>query len=227
MQVGKEFDKLEPDYTAKITRWVPHYREMLTSLATDYPDGFEPVTILDLGVGNGNSSALLHRAFPEADFVLVDASAKMIETCQQRFAGFRHFTFAEKYFQDLHFMPNTFDLVVGALSIHHLAGAEKRKLFEDVHLWIKPGGFFSIGDFFVDPKDEQEHKRVLGEWERLARAQGSNDDDWVYLMEHYEKYDFPNSYEDQLQWMVEAGFTDTRIPFIRDSFGTIRGRKSI
>ena len=222
MQVGKEFDKLESDYTAKIIRWVPYYQEMISSLSEGYPPDFAPLSILDLGAGNGNVSALLQNRFPDADKVIVDASAKMIATCKKRFSGFEQFSYVEKYFQDLHFLPASFDMVVAGLSIHHLQGAEKEVLFRNVHAWLKPGGVFSICDLFVNPEDEVEHQRVLGEWERLARMQGSTDEDWAYLMDHYDKYDHPNSYEQQLYWMKNAGFEQTSIPFIRDCFGTIR-----
>ena len=35
---------------------------------------------------------------------------------------------------------------------------------------------------------------------------------WEWLMEHYDAFDKPDDYNDQEQWLKEAGFNDIRIP---------------
>jgi tRNA (cmo5U34)-methyltransferase len=75
-----------------------------------------------------------------------------------------------------------FDLVVSALAVHHLDGAGKRELFARVAGVLGPGGFFVLGDVVV-PADGQT---------------GPIEIDWVM--------DLPDSVEDHLAWLGEAGF---------------------
>jgi tRNA (cmo5U34)-methyltransferase len=75
-----------------------------------------------------------------------------------------------------------FDLVLSALAVHHLDGAGKRELFARVAGVLKPGGCFVLGDVVV-PADGQT---------------GPIEIDWVM--------DLPDSVEDQLDWLGDAGF---------------------
>ncbi len=227
MLVGQEFDKLEDGYTDKIRRWVPHYDDLILSLVDGLPKDFEPQTALDLGAGNGNTTFVVRKQFPEVDMVLVDASAKMITSCADRFGASEAFTYVEKYMQELSFLPRTFDLVVAGLSLHHLEAADKQALFGRVHEWLRPGGRFLASDIFVDTKDDDTHQHALSEWERLAREQGSSDEDWQYLMEHYAEYDHPDSFDDQMKWLREAGFPQVSIAFSRGYFGTVQAIKTM
>jgi len=220
--VGLEFDRLEDGYTDKIRRWVPFYDELLQSLFTDLPADFRPKSILDLGTGNGNVTFLATQLFPEADYILVDASAKMISHCAQRFGDSDQFIYKQRYLQELSFLPASFDLIVAGLSLHHLQAGEKQELFKKLWRWLRPAGVFASTDLYVDRSQEEEHAAVLKEWERIAREQGSDTDDWEYLMEHYDKYDYPHSFEDQLQWLRDAQFADQRIVWVRGAWGTIQ-----
>lgn len=223
--VGLEFDRLEDGYTDKIRRWVPFYDDLLKSLFTTLPTDFRPKTILDLGAGNGNVTFLAMQVFPEADYVLVDASAKMINHCAQRFGGADQFIYKERYFQELSFLSQSLDLIVAGLSLHHLQAGEKQALFRSAYEWLRPGGIFTAADLYVDKTMEEEHEQVLQDWERIAREQGSTTDDWEYLMDHYQKYDFPHSFEDQLQWLHEAQFKTTKIVWVQGAWGTIQAIK--
>ncbi|MGH2977382.1 MAG: methyltransferase domain-containing protein, partial [Gaiellaceae bacterium] len=78
--------------------------------------------------------------------------------------------------------PWPFDLVVSALAVHHLDGAGKRRLFSRVAGVLRPGGHFVLGDVVV-PSAGQEGPIYI---------------DWVM--------DLPDSVEDQLAWLREAGF---------------------
>jgi len=227
MLVGQEFDKLEDGYTEKIRRWVPHYDDLIVSLVDGLPKEFEPQIALDLGAGNGNSTFVVRERFPEVDMVLVDASAKMIESCAERFGTSDAFTYIEKYMQELSFLPDTFDLIVAGLSLHHLQEEDKQALFKRVYEWLRPGGRFLACDIFVDTKDEEAHQEALAQWEQIAREQGSSDEDWQYLMEHYSEYDHPDSFDDQMKWLREAGFPQSSITFSRGFFGTIQGIKAM
>ena len=78
--------------------------------------------------------------YPEASFTLIDISEKMLDIAKDRFrensnvkyivADYSKYPFVEKY-----------DLVVSALSIHHLEDEEKREFTKKVTLYLNKTGF--------------------------------------------------------------------------------------
>jgi tRNA (cmo5U34)-methyltransferase len=78
--------------------------------------------------------------------------------------------------------PGPFELVVSALAVHHLDGPAKAALFRHVHDLLAVGGRFILGDVVVPEKPGDAVTPVDGE------------------------YDLPDTIEDQLGWLVDAGF---------------------
>ena len=107
--IAAEFDQFSGNYTEDMTKCVPHYPKLLSCFSDCLPDDFSPDTVLDLGCGNGNVTALLLNKFPRAHYTLLDASPEMLALCKQRFAG-NNVTFIERYFRDYHFPQCRFDL---------------------------------------------------------------------------------------------------------------------
>ncbi len=129
MNIALEFDNIPDDYTAKITRWVPYYKEMISAIAQNLPDGFSPRHILDLGCGNGNVAALLLKGFTDAEFILLDASEEILKESQKRFEGHLNLSFHHAYFQDIDYPKDSFDQITAGISLHHLKDSEKQFFF--------------------------------------------------------------------------------------------------
>ncbi len=85
-----------------------------------------------------------------------------------------------------------FDLVASALCVHHLDGAGKRDLFRRVRERLAPGGRFVLADVVVpaDPADQ--------------------------VTELTPGFDLPDTVEDQLAWLAEAGLSTSLIWGHRD-----------
>lgn len=222
--LNKEFNTWQLDYNAKIRRWVPYYDQLIEEMVQP-PSAQAPQDILDLGCGNGNAIALLLEKYPTADFTLVDAAEDMIEACRQRFEGQTNLIYAQKYFQELSLLPDSFDLVLAGLSFHHLQGEEKQKIFQEVYRWLRPGGVLSASDLYASKKHPDYQEEVLQVWEGLAKEQGTTDPEWEALLEHHAQYDFPDSFEEQITWMKEAGFSEVKITFVKGNWGTVQAIK--
>ncbi len=225
MSVAMDFDQLSSEYTEKISRWLPYYPTMLEGVLGYLPADFRPHKVLDLGCGNGNLTQLVRQIYPDARIVLLDASREMLEMCKFRFAGQPIEDFILSYFQDAKLPAQTFNLVTGALAIHHLEGEEKQSLFRKVYESLTPGGFFSMTDLYVNKQDEPRHSQVLKRWEEQARALGTNSAEWSWIMDHYEAYDRPDGFEDQIRWLEEAGFTSVKISWQKDAWGCLLAEK--
>ena len=225
MDVGKEFDSITEGYSNNMTRWVPYYREMLIQIVNSLPMEFYPNDILDLGAGNGNVTALLLNQYPDANYSLVDISEKMLGTAAQRFKNKSNLHYELVDFQSLNFPDQKFDLITAGITLHHLLGKEKKVLFQKLFKWLNPGGFFCCSDLFVCRTNEPYHTKVIAGWKNDAFQRGTTPDEWKWIMDHYNTFDFPNSFEDQHLWLTQAGFKNPKITWQVKAWGTILAKK--
>ncbi len=162
----------DPDtYLDLMARDVPGYVELQERLA-NATVGVSAMRVLDLGAGTGETARRVLDRHPAASLVALDASEAMLA----RLAVPAELAVGR--LQDA--LPSgPYDLVVSALAVHHLDGAQKRDLFARVHDALRPGGRFVLGDVVV-----------------AERAVAPLTDD----------YDKPDRAEDQLAWLEAAGF---------------------
>ncbi len=137
-------------------------------------------SILDLGVGTGETASRVLGVHPNASLVGIDSSPDMLRGAASLLPRDR-VKLVEQGLEDP--LPQgPFDLVVSALAIHHLDAAGKRDLFGRVADRLVPEGRLVFGDVVVpdDPNDA--------------------------LIENEPGYDMPNTIDEQLRWLAEAGF---------------------
>ncbi len=209
MHIGEVFDEIHSDYTDKMLRWVPHYEDLL-SLYEKRPalTGPHPA-ILDLGAGNGNATARILKRYPQAQIQLLDASEDMLHVAKSRFRRFEGLTFTQGMMQDLQPRPDSTDLVIACFSLHHLQAVDKQQVFQKVRELLREDGCFSYADLFVD-RTSPEHEGFIEHWKAYVLDHGTTED-WQYLHDHYFRYDHPNSIDDQVKWLDEAGFSQIEI----------------
>jgi len=154
---------------------VPGYEELQeeTARATE---GAPAATILELGVGTGETSSRVLARHPGAALTGLDASAEMLAAARLPGADLRVARLEDP-------LPDgPFDLVVSCLAVHHLDGAGKRDLFGRVAAVLAAGGRFVLADVIVpeDPADA--------------------------VTPCTPGYDLPDRLDDQLRWLGEVGF---------------------
>lgn len=222
MDIGQVFDEIQEQYTQKMIRWVPHYQELIHLLATSYPDDFSPKKVLDLGSGNGNITATLIPVFYNAQFILLDASARMLDEAQKRFSEYS-FEYKQGMMQEVHFENASLDLITASFSLHHLAGQQKKSIIDAAYRWLTPGGYFSYADLFIS-KNDPEHETFLETWRQFV-INHRVDGDWEYLSDHYDRYDFPDNLVTQLQWLRALQFREIKLVILDQYWVYIGARK--
>jgi tRNA (cmo5U34)-methyltransferase len=200
-----EFDHFAEDYTHDMRRMVPYYDRLLTSMVDCIPKENRVEKILDLGCGNGNVTCELLRRFPNVSYVLADASPEMLKISNDRFSEF-DIDYVECFFKDLELARNSLDVVAAAFSLHHVNSVEKQSIFKKVYHWLRPGGVFTSSDLMIN-KNDADHPQLLLEWEAYARSNNTSDEEWKWIMEHYDVYDSPDNADLQIEWLKEAGFS--------------------
>ena len=133
-------------------------------------------SILDLGVGTGETALRVLRRHPAARLVGIDASAEMVTMAAHVLpsADLRVGRLEDP-------LPEgEFDLVVSALAVHHLTSEGKVQLFERVAQRLAVGGRFVLGDVIVPDSPEDADTPLEPE------------------------VDLPDRLQDQLDWLENA-----------------------
>jgi len=182
-------------YLREIRIEIPRFDDFQDAVAEATLD-IEATSVLELGVGTGETAIRVRSLHPDATWTGIDASEAMLGRAREVLpdADLRRGRLEDP-------LPEgPFDLVVSALAVHHLDASGKRELFRRVAAAIRPGGWFVLGDVVVPDRPEDAQIEI----------------DWVV--------DLPDSAADQLDWLADAGFVAELVWSYRDLV-VIRARR--
>lgn len=173
---------------------------------------------LDLGCGAGAMSELLLSELPVCEGVLVDFSEPMLARVGLNLAD--HVGRWQAIAGDLNdpawrdgLPAGRYDAVVSGLAIHHLPPERKPALFAEVFELLEPGGMFVNMDYVTIDGP----LRGLFDEQMLANAVRAELDSGGTRHEHEldleDDDDRPDTVEDQLRWLREAGFEQVEVHF--------------
>src|SRR5205814_2164447 len=111
--------------------------------------------------------------------------------------------------------------VVCSLTIHHLDGAEKQQLFQDMARLLEPGGVLLIADV-IAPASHAGIELAAKAWDAAVRKRALEIDGNLDTLTYFEReqwnmyryypdegdMDKPSRLLDQLKWLEQAGFAD-------------------
>lgn len=141
-----EFDRFADEYyqqhaaSIRLSGEAPDYfhqykvKDVAAALGSS---GTTPQRILDFGAGVGNSFGPMREAFPTAEIVLLDPSARSLDVARARHprkAQFQHFDGREIPFED-----DTFDLVFAACVFHHIPDSLHAPLLKEIRRVMSHG----------------------------------------------------------------------------------------
>lgn len=169
----------DPDaYLELMHRELPDYERLQDELV-DATRAVRARTILELGTGTGETARRVLVAHPQAQLHGIDASAETLAVARATLDA-RCTSLVVGRLQD-ELPAGPFDLVVSALTVHHLDAAAKAALFARVAGVLRPGGRFVLADIVVpdDPADA--------------------------ITPIDPGFDLPSAVGDQLRWLRDAG----------------------
>lgn len=220
------FDRAAWSYDRARRQLVPGFDDFYGAVLDLLPHERDaPIEVLDLGAGTGLLSAFVAGAFPNARMTLVDFSREMLDRARRRFASEpdRFRLLVMDYAEEA--LPGGCDVVLSALSIHHLQDRDKRGLFRKVYEVLPEGGVFVNADQILGPTPEIE-ERYHEWWLREAREAGVGDADLTASLERI-KEDKNATLESQMAWLAEAGFEEIDCPYKNYRFAVYGGRKHV
>jgi tRNA (cmo5U34)-methyltransferase len=224
--VGAAFDAEAGDYDRARRQLVPGFDGFYGAALESVPFGREGrIKVLDLGAGTGLLGAMVAERFPRSRVTLVDLSVEMLRVARRRLAGepgrfeFRNMDYARKALPG---GPRGYDLVVSALSIHHLTHSDKRELFEKVYGVLAGGGVFVNADQVQG--ETLEEARYDEWWLRRVRESGVSERDLDAALARM-RADRNATLGAQLGWLEEAGFEEVGCSYKDHRFAVYNGRK--
>ncbi|MBI3445115.1 MAG: methyltransferase domain-containing protein [Magnetospirillum sp.] len=177
--------------------------------------------ILDLGAGTGLLSALVAETVPECELVLTDLSDGMLAQARERFAG----TPVRASYRVMNHLALDdvagFDVVMSALSIHHLEDDGKRAVYAACARALKSGGLFVNADQ-VSGDTEAMEARYWRHWFEAVEASGLPETQIAAAIER-QSLDRRAPLESQLAWLRAAGLAEVECRYKNVSFAVMAG----
>ena len=177
---------------------------------------------LDLGAGDGAMSELVLSLNPHAEAVLVDFSQPMLAGAERRLEGGpARWRIVRADLSDPGWHASLpaggYGAAISAFAIHHLPAARKRELFAELHGLLEPGAIFVNMDYVAidGPLRGLWEEQLLANAVRAERERGGERSEAELERDLFadDEDDRPDSTEDQVCWLREAGFEQVEVNF--------------
>lgn len=222
-EIKTAFDKAAQTYDRARRQLIPCFDDFYgTALALIPHQPTANFRVLDLGAGTGLLSFLVAKKFAKARITLMDISQEMLSKARERFAGMEErLEFVAGDYADG--FGGKFEVIISALSIHHLTDARKIKLFKNIYDALPDGGIFINAEQILGPTPQIE--QVYQEtWLRQIQDLGVSDVDLNAALERM-KADRMSPLDSQLIWLQQAGFSSVHCWYQHHRFAVFSGQK--
>jgi tRNA (cmo5U34)-methyltransferase len=220
--VREQFNRVAQRYDSVRRKLIPCYDDFYASaVAAAVTDNSAP-NVLDIGAGTGILSARIRDRYPLCKLVLADIAEKMLEVAKERFNSVEGVAYITGDYSKLD-LGSDYDLVVSALSIHHLEDVNKKKIFHRIYKVLAPDGAFVNADqcLGATPELEQLNRCV---WMDNIDKSGLSAEEIKAAQERL-KLDKMAKLEDQMNWLRNVGFVDVGVVYKWFPFTVFTARK--
>lgn len=179
-------------------------------------------SVLDLGAGTGLLTKFIMDVLPHASYTLIDLSEKMLEIAKSRFSDCHNLNYETKDYVS-NFPNGKFDLIVSALSIHHLEENVKQNLYGRIYDSLNDNGcLINLDQFNADSEDVNNFYTAY--WYDFIQKNGINEVDIKSWLQRRE-LDKENSISMSIQMIKNAGFNNVECIYQYMKFGVLAAYK--
>ena len=197
------FNSYYQEYDQNRRNFIPLYDTFYESVISLLDFDSSVPKILDLGAGTGLLSAFVLSKYPEAEITLVDQAEKMLDLAQRRFNNHCNIKYILGDYTTIKF-PEKYDAVISALSIHHLESEQKKDLYEKSFSLLNLEGVFINADQVRSNFDSIENK-IINQWHNFILGKDLSKEE-IEAYYYRTSFDKTTSLEEQLKWLLNAGF---------------------
>ena len=224
-KIRDAFDSIASKYDSNRKKLIPCFDELYSipiSLINLISEKSTRLNVLDIGAGTGLLTSFLLEKYPDSNVTLIDMAGGMMDIAKIRFKGNNNINYIIADYVDCDF-GGIFDVIISAMSIHHLTRNDKQGLFAKIYNHLRPGGLFVNAEQILGNTEtiEAYYKK---EWEKTIRQSGVPEEEIAAWKERL-KLDRESTVEQQINWLKDAGFTDADCAYKSYKFAVIFGVK--
>lgn len=223
MTIEDQFNALAREYDANRKRFIPCFQDFYEDTTKFISANIAPPQrVLDLGAGTGLLTWFWYQQFPTAEYVLTDVADEMLDIARKRFHGINTVSCqTADYSKGL--PDKNFDVIISALSIHHLEDADKRTLFSQIYEKLPGGGLFVNYDQFCAGQDRL-NRWFDTYWENQLADSGLTPRD-IDLWRERRKLDRECSVEAETEMLSACGFQTVKCVYSCRKFAVLTAIK--
>jgi len=219
--ITEQFNLSAKEYDAARRKFIPCFDDFYIEATRMLANRTEPRIIADLGAGTGLLSMCWYQHFPHAHYYLLDSAGDMLQQARLRFDGVPRCTFEQVDYTSASY--HEADLIISALSIHHLENDKKAQLFHRIYLSLPSGGSFINYDQFCEDTREQTEVSHQ-EWLHFIMNSGLSDEEIARWRER-SKLDRECSVNQEITMLQQSEFSSVHLVFKCGKFAIIQAIK--
>jgi tRNA (cmo5U34)-methyltransferase len=220
--VSIKFDEVAHEYDKQRRKLIPCFDDFYNVSVSIADANTNSPNILDLGAGTGLFSSLILQKYPAAKITLIDISEKMLDVAESRLKGFSNVNYVLDDYTNF-ISHGNFDIIISALSIHHLSDTNKRELYRNTYLNLKKNGVFINADQVLGSTSFIE-SLYKNDWKKKVEASGLSKNEIESAYERT-KLDRMSNLKTQINWLQDIGFSDVDSVYKYFNFVVLYGRK--
>ena len=223
MDIKEQFNIVAQEYDGNRKKFIPCFNDYYENTTKFIISNIEnPKRVLDLGAGTGLLSCFWYRECPSAEYILVDIADEMLNIARKRFDGVSNVSYQiSDYSEEL---PNgDFDVIISALSIHHLENADKQNLFTQIYDKLPSGGLFVNYDQFCGGQAKT-NEWFNSYWESQLAVSGLTAHD-IELWRERRKLDRECSVDEEIKMLRKSKFETVECVYSYHKFSVIAAIK--
>lgn len=219
MNIREQFNIIAKEYDSGRKKFIPCFDDFYIK-TTDFISANikQSHRILDLGAGTGLLTMFWYNHFPNSEYLLVDIADEMLTVAKERFKGLDNFKFQNCDYNK-NFSFDDYDLIISALSIHHLEHSEKQNLFYNIFNYLPKNGVFVNYDQHCAGNNDF-NKWFDNYWENYLLDSELSDKD-ISLWKERRKLDKECSVEEEIEMLKSAGFNKIKCVYSYQKFSVV------
>lgn len=219
MNIREQFNFVAQEYDANRKKFIPCFNDYYENTTKFIISNIEkPRRVMDLGAGTGLLSYFWYQQFSSAEYVLVDIADEMLNVARKRFASIDRISY-QVFDYSIGLPHGEFDVIISALSIHHLENEDKQKLFAQIYDNLPSGGLFVNYDQFCAGQDEM-NEWFNSYWESQLAKSGLTEHD-IELWRERRKLDKECSVEEEIEMLYKSKFKTIKCVYSYQKFSVI------
>lgn len=224
ISIQEQFNLVSKEYDANRRKFIPCFDDFYISVTDFIAKSLDkkPQSIVDLGAGTGLLTSFFFRYFSDSEYVLADIASEMLDIAKKRFDNLPNIKYEICDYSEK-FPKEKADLVISALSIHHLENGDKQNLFNSVYEHLENEGLFVNYDQFC-AEDSLINDKIEKYWIDGIKSSGISKEEYDRWIER-KKLDRECSVKKEISWLKKAGFSVAECVYSCGKFSVIIARK--